>query len=506
MPEIGQIPGGGRPFGDIAIFNTPHLDQTTNFLMRDEQLRRQQAERENAQLDQQFNKEFANVRSADTDEVVGYWNNYKQFKKQLLFNKEAQRDPKLYNRLQQATSEALANTYRAINQSAELKKQGQLLLQERKVHPEKFADNFGELVTAYNQTPMSKLAEHPAGDLSNPDTYRAAWNPANLQPFLQKAAGTTHDLGTPVEATEPGGLQRKITSFKGVNSPYDYYNNLIGSVVGGNMSKALVGTFGEVSPEQEQIITEQFNKLKQDPKFRAAYGITDQQDFPVSAYQTQTGRVAKILAMQHAINNPPSEKVEFKPITDAVETRKQNDRKAMEDYRQGNREALIGMRNRYKTADQKAKSDMENTVYDQMKQDALKNPTKYKDAKGKETTNYLMNTTPDVQAVLSVKDEKGHDTPIDQVVFTPDGYVRGIVFARDEQGEIKPPDKNGKHEVDSKLSTKMLESEFKARWLKGIFGTKEAKSQTSGETSSAPAATSKQELPKKPSLKKGMFD
>lgn len=447
-------------------------------------MRRQQADRENSQLEQQFNKEFSNVRSADSEDVINSWNNYKQLKKQLLFNKDAQRDPKMFNKLQQATNEALAHTYQTINRSTELKKQGEALLQERKVHPEKFADDFGNKVTEFNKTPMSQLADHPYGDLSNPDTYRYKGSLTNFQPLLQKAAGTPRELGVPRETVEPGGLQRRISTFKGANSPYDFYNNIIGSLVGSNAPRDFVGTFGEITPEQEQLITEQFNKLKADPKFKAAYGDMEQ-DFPASAYQTQTGHIAKVLAMQHAINNPITEKVDYKPITSAVEDRKEKFRRTMEQVRQGNREALIGLRHEYKTSDANKKSQMENGVYDEMKADALKNPAKYKDTSGKESTNYIMNTTPDVQAILAVKDEKGHDTPVDQVVFTPDGYVKGIVYKRDEKGNLLPKGQNG-YPVDSKLSSKMLESEFKARWIKGIFGAKEAKAQTSGTPSQAP--------------------
>lgn len=480
------------PYGDAVVFNTPHLDQATNFLMRDEQMRRQQADRENAQLDQQFNKEFSNVRSADSEDVINSYNQYKQLKKQLLFNKDAQRDPKLYNKLQQASNEALANTYQTINRSQELKKQGELLLQERKAHPEKFSDDFGEKVTAYNQTPMSQLSQHSYGDLSNPDTYRYKGSLTNFQPLLQKAAGTPRDLGVSRETLEPGGLQRRISTFKGANSPYDYYNQLVGSLVGSNAPRDFVGTFGDITPEQEQLITEQYNRLKADPNFKAAYGVTDQQDFPVSAYQTQTGRIAKVLAMQHAINNPIAEKVEFKPVTDALETRREKNRLLMEGVRQGNRVALAQLRHNYKQADKQQQAQMENGVYDEMKAEALKNPHKYKDANGNEYRNYVMNTTPDVQAILAVKDSKGHDIPIDQVVFTPDGYVKGIVYEKeyDSDGNVtgtKPPGKSG-YRVDPKLSTKMLESEFKARWIKGIFGVKEAKAQTSGVPSSAPQA------------------
>lgn len=161
----------------------------------------------------------------------------------------------------------------------------------------------------------------------------------------------------------------------------------------------------------------------------------------------------------------------------------------LEGVKQNNRTAIAKLRHNYKQADKRQQAQMENGVYDEMKADALKNPAKYKDASGKESTNYIMSTTPDVQAILAIKDEKGHDTQIDQVVFTPDGYVKGIVYKRDENGELLPKGPNG-YPVDSKLTTKMLESEFKARWIKGIFGAKEAKQATSEGGSSAPKAVS----------------
>lgn len=183
----------------------------------------------------------------------------------------------------------------------------------------------------------------------------------------------------------------------------------------------------------------------------------------------------------------------------------------IEGVRQGNRQANIQLRHQYKLADEKDKSQMENGVYEQMKQDALKNPVGYKDTSGKTHTNYIMNTTPDVQAILAKKDEKGHDIPIDQVVFTPDGYVEGISYQReeDEQGNmvLKKPNATGGYPVDKTKSSRMLESEFKARWLKGIFGAKVAKEETEGEESTPPKATLVPAPQKqKASLHKGMFD
>lgn len=179
----------------------------------------------------------------------------------------------------------------------------------------------------------------------------------------------------------------------------------------------------------------------------------------------------------------------------------------IEGVKQGNRKALVRMRHAYKLADEAEKEKMTNGVYAEVEANAMKNPIKYKDDNGKVTTNYLVDTTPDIQAIFAKKDSKGHDVQVDQVVFTPDGFVKGIVFKRVENDqrelELAPPNAKGEYEVDKNLTTKMLKNEFKARWIKGVFGAKEAKEAT------APAPPPAAPVPTpatKPSLKKGLFD
>lgn len=176
----------------------------------------------------------------------------------------------------------------------------------------------------------------------------------------------------------------------------------------------------------------------------------------------------------------------------------------IEGVKQGNRTALINLRHQYKTADKEKQADMENGLYDEVKQSALKNPRTYKAANGTTTTNYVIDTTPDVDAMFAKKDSKGHDVQVDQVVYTPDGFVKGLVFKRVDDGQgnlvLAPPNKNGDYEVDDKLTTKMTEREFRARYVKSIFGVKEAKAETVAPSSAPAPATS---APKKHPLPMG---
>lgn len=475
------------PYGNAFVFETPHLDRATNNLYQEQRFREQNYIRENAALDQAMQREFGKIRSVDTPEVIQNYNIYKDLKKKLLFDPKVKNDPQIYNQVQRQANLALQQTYQGINKSSELLEGAKAMDKDRFTRPNLYSDDYGEKRAQFWDTPMSQLAQHPAGDLSSSDTYAYKGSNTDWQKILNQATGAIKPVFSFEEKVGDKGLQTKVTPYSFGNTPAQVKESVLASMGQHRAGRDAEYLWDQLPQQEIETTIAQYKAIPQDKLQKM--GLSSPQDLTPRNPQSKAENYASYLAMKYAISNEPKAGVpQYKTDIGAVEDYRQKGRLYMEAVRQGNREALVRMRHDYKQADKEQQAKMENGVYDEMKKDALKNPAKYKDVNGNETTNYVMSTTPDVQAILAIKDEKGHDTPIDQVVFTPDGYVKGVVYKRDENGELLPAGKDGKRPVDPKLSTKMLESEFKARWIKGIFGVKEAKAQTAGVASEAPTA------------------
>src|SRR5882757_393820 len=105
-----QSPSGGA-YGDAFIVSTPHFDQARQQLMQEQMQRRMYQQKDATQVDNQLAKQFSRIRSVDTPEVFGAYNQYKNLKKQLLFDPKVKNNPQAYNDIQQQANEALATTF-----------------------------------------------------------------------------------------------------------------------------------------------------------------------------------------------------------------------------------------------------------------------------------------------------------------------------------------------------------------------------------------------------------
>src|SRR4051812_4363238 len=109
------------PWGDAFIVQTPTLDRWSQQLYQEQKIRQAKQQQEDAALDANIQKEIGKVRSVDTPEVIQAYHDYKQGKKQLLFDKQLQKDPLAYNQAQQKVLQDYQRVFTTANKSAEIK-------------------------------------------------------------------------------------------------------------------------------------------------------------------------------------------------------------------------------------------------------------------------------------------------------------------------------------------------------------------------------------------------
>jgi len=115
------------PFGDITIYSTQKADR---FIAQHQQQERQdelQRQREIDEADKQLSSNLGNVLNPDIPDIVSGWQEYKNAKKQLLFDVKLQKDPAAYAQKQMEVNTKLARAMQTIGDSSRRK---QTLMQQ----------------------------------------------------------------------------------------------------------------------------------------------------------------------------------------------------------------------------------------------------------------------------------------------------------------------------------------------------------------------------------------
>lgn len=301
MADQQRIPG---PYGDIFLAQTPTLDRLSQQLYVEQKQRQAMQLRENQAIDAGIQKELGKVRSVDTPEIIQSYNNYKQLKKQLLFDKNLQKDPVAFNQLQQAANQAYQDIFSKANQSAEVKEMAKTMTTDRFKNPDAYADDYGQRVSTLMSTPLSGLQQHQQyGDLTNWDQYRYQGTNTDFAKLLTNSMGQPKQVFTASKVLD-GGLQTQLTPFTFTNTPAQVYENLVGGFSMHKAGRDASLQWDKLPPQQIEATVQKYKEIGKDKWERmglpAPQELGDFNDNKAENY-------AKYLAMNYAINNEPKE-------------------------------------------------------------------------------------------------------------------------------------------------------------------------------------------------------
>lgn len=472
MAEIGVVPGGGLPWGDIVKAQTPFTDQVTASLLAQNAERRKYQQDTTLKADEMMNKELANVRSADMGTVVDSYGKWKNISMQML-NPKVQADPKVFNALQVQKNAALGQTMAAINRSAQLNAQAKELVAERKGKPSLYNDDFGDRLAEFNKTPMDKLAAHPKyGDLTNPDAFRYQGSQTDFGKLEATAAGQPKAVAGAEKVEKISDLQTRRTPTEFGSTPTQFFDNIKGQLAQHIPGRDAAAAWEAIPEQQRAAVDQQFAAIAPE-KWQAMTGIAKPQVIAPVDPNNPAENYAAYRAKIYAINAVP------RAGTPRTETNEQaklavqfDQRTAMEALREGNREKLAGMRHNWKLLDTKAKDDVMNGVVQGMLDQAKEGgATEYKTAGGTVMRQYTIPASTILKKEFAVPDDKGHPILVDAFRLSEDGQTVTPIF-------WKPGQKGNTRAVDVDISKPMTIGEFKARAAKAMFGVKEASRET----------------------------
>lgn len=266
MPDvqIGQLPGGGAPWGGIVKVETPFTDKVTATLLAQQNDRRQFQQKTTLATDEMMNKELANVRSTDMDVVIGNYGKWKDLAMQGLSPK-IMADPKAYNQIQVQKNAALGATMASINESAQRNAQMKEMITERKIKPNLYADNFGDLVSLYNNTPVSQLHnvqyQGKTLDLTNPDTFRRTSGRTNFQDLITKASGQYKAISGAEKREDISDLQTRITPTEFGNTPAQFQESLRNQLAQAIPGQDAAAAWDAIPDQQKAAVDEQIRQM-----------------------------------------------------------------------------------------------------------------------------------------------------------------------------------------------------------------------------------------------------
>lgn len=308
MATIGQVPGGGRPWGDIVTVQTPYTDQAINRLYQEQKMREAKQQQENQMLDAQFSKEIGKTRSIDQPDIIQKYQDYKQLKKLLLFNKKLEKDPIAYNQLQQQANLAYQDAMKTSSKSAELNELGKTLVQDRMKTPDNYEDDFGERISKFQNTPLSAGFKTVIGDqevdLSNPDTYRYKGSNTDFQKIMQGAIGTPRQTTTTEETVGKEGLQTKITPYTFGNSPAQVRDNILAALGDRSNARSAAYQYDQLPPGEFEKTALAYSQIPKEKLKKM--GLESVQDILPKTLDNKAANFASYKAMRYALDNEPT--------------------------------------------------------------------------------------------------------------------------------------------------------------------------------------------------------
>ncbi len=453
----GQIASYTQPYGDAFFIQTPYTDRAIDRLYDEQRQRELFQQKEAYALDDMMQKEFGKIRSIDTPEVIQGYQQYKELKKKLLFDKKAQRDPQLYNMLQREAGLALQNVYKGINRSQELLNNAKMEDQNRVKSPTLYDDNYGAMRATFWNTPMSKLAETEHGDLSNPDTYRYKGSNTDFQKILTTAVGQPKPVYSMEEAVDKGGLQTKVTPFSFGNTPAQVKESMLGAMGMHRSGRDAEFLWDQLPQEEIETTIAQYKNIPQAKWERM--GLSGPQDLTPKNAQSKAENYASYMAMKYAIANEPKQGTpQYRNNKDAQMQRSLEDWATKEGIRQANRKGLIEIRERNKQMSKAQEGVWLEKYMGEIISDAEKSPKgTYVYGTGERAVETQIPV--DALAAKALSRNGGKIEP-DAIRVMDNGKIRPVFYKYDDKGKpVRLSD--GKYVVDEVLSQPISREQFK---------------------------------------------
>lgn len=471
------------PYGDITIFNTPKTDRFIAQHQLEERQAELQRQKEIDEADKQLTSHLGNVLNPDIPDIVNGWQEYKNAKKQLLFDNKLQKDPNAYAQKQVEVNTKLANVLNTIGTSSQRKQALNDQLKLARTAPQKMEDNAAQRIMMGMNTPSSFA-------MQNPDFDNHTWQgpDEDFTKVFNDAKGKERVLKTNKTPMGKNGEQLAIENISGFNDPSAYMASLNAKNNDRKHAMNASKVFANMSDEEKQRINEHYAAL---PKERFEnWGMKEKPDLEPADPNDPVQALHSIQAKAYALTSQFTSK-EGKPEIVTEVRRKLNDASKLNLQSSGIKQRLAASKElaAYKKSigvgvgsgnGGDDYSDPIEPIMDRQEQDAKKGGVAiYKTADGKEMPTYIVKAPLELKQTMAVRDGVSVRHP-DEVRIADNGDYIGIFYKKYPKGdpkEFQPIEVNGMTAVDASLPPIRISREDVKLGLGKQFLTKKANQQ-----------------------------
>lgn len=420
------------PYGDIFFVSTPTIDRLSQQLYVEQKQRQIRQQQEDAALDAGIQKELGKIRSVDTPDVIKAYNDYKQIKKQLLFNKQLQKDPLAYNQLQQQALQKYQKVFSTANKSSELKEMAKTL---SSIGSSDRADDYGQRLNTLMNTPVSQLQGHPVyGDeLLDVDKYRYSGMNTDFGKMIKEGIGTPRKI-TGKEVLQHGGLEYKTPTYEYGNTPGQVKDYLLGAMAMRQAGRDAAYQWDHTPEKDIEETIKAYQSLPAD--YWEKIGLSGPQDLMPKNPDNKAENYASLLSMKYAIANAPKEgQPIFRENKAAVMAAQEAKERRMQALRHADAKDLIKFKKDIDPNDTELNNVWYESYLDKVVSDAKQGGQRhhiYNPSTGKSELYYNM-IKPDPYLLKSFS--IGNVTP-DRIGVTASGDIIPIFIKYDKDGNV----------------------------------------------------------------------
>lgn len=277
--------------GGANILNWNYTDNAINLLHKQEQERQQMGYKDYLASQQSLNKELGGIRAADIPEGAQKFNDWKQARQNVLFNKKLQRDPVAYAAAQKDVNTKYADALHFFNTSKEYGTQLKNTSTDANIRSENYDPNIHSYVADAVNLPTSEaIIKYPVEKMMfNGQDEKWA---KTVQGAVDKSA-QSFDI---TESKQDDPLNKISSSYKAYN-PNAIYNNILNGAYQNGTSQNL--KWGATHPPPDfnaisQRYEEEMKKLPEQVKEKMGIKGNDiQQQDPTSPISQYAAYVAK---------------------------------------------------------------------------------------------------------------------------------------------------------------------------------------------------------------------
>ena len=423
------------PYGDAFIVQTPTLDRWSQQMYIEQKQRQAKQQQEDAAIDATLQKEVGKVRSVDTPEVIQAYHDYKQGRKQLLFNKELQKDPLAFNQAQQKVLQDYQRVFTTANKSEELKNMQKELSTDRIKNPNAYADDFGQRMATLMNTPVSKVGQHEVyGDLTNWDKYMYGGSNTDFGKMVRDGVGHTPRKYYGKEVPIEGGLQYKTPVYEYGNTPSQVKDYLVGAMSMRQAGRDAAYQWDRLPEKEIEETIKAYQSLPKD--YWEKIGLKEPQDLFPKNPDNKAENYASFLAMKDAISRAPIEgKPEFRKDEAAMMRAQEAKERRMQALRHADAKDLIKFKKDIDPNDTELNNVWYESYLDKVMSDAKQHGERHHvfNPKTGESQLYYNMVKPDPFLLKSFS--IGTATP-DRIGVTDSGELIPIFIKYDDKGNM----------------------------------------------------------------------